>query len=103
MTQAILSGFEQRDIAIDLLERTRADWIQRARIVAHNIIIGRQHYWLGGWVTADDLREVWPVPVGQDARVVGAVFRDKRFVKMGYTATERPSSHSRPIAVFRLR
>lgn len=97
MTQATLTGFDLRDESLDLLERTRADWISRARIVAHNIILRK------GWVTADDLREVWPVPVGQDARVVGAVFRDKRFVKCGYTATERPSSHSRPIAVFRLR
>ncbi len=95
MTQQL--GLFERDQVLDLLERTRADWISRARIVAHNIILRK------GWVTADDLREVWPVPEEFDARVVGAVFRDKRFVKDGYTATERPTSHGRPIAVFRLR
>lgn len=97
MTQATLTGFDLRDESLSLLERTRADWISRARIVAYNIIKNK------GWCTADDLREVWPVPVDWDARVVGAVFRDKMFVKEGYTATERPSSHKRPIAVFRLR
>ena len=97
MQQLALAGFEARDAALDLLERTRADWISRARIVAHNIILRK------GWVTADDLREVWPVPDDWDARVVGAVFRDKRFVKEGYRATERTTSHGRPIAVFRLR
>lgn len=96
MTQATL-GFEARDQSLDLLERTRADWISRARIVAHNIILRK------GWVTADDLREVWPVPDDWDARVVGAVFRDRRFLKIGSTATERVSSHRRPISVFRLR
>lgn len=97
MTQATLTGFDLRDESLDLLERTRADWISRARIVAHNIILKK------GWCTADDVRDVWPVPPDWDARVVGAVFRDKRFIKEGYTATERVSSHGRPIAVFRLR
>lgn len=97
MTQATLTGFDLRDESLDLLERTRSDWISRARIVAHNIILRK------GCVTADDLREVWPVPDAWDARVVGAVFRDRRFLKVGYTATERVTSHSRPIAVFRLR
>lgn len=96
MTQAQL-GFDLRDEALDLLECTRADWISRAKIVAHNIAFKK------GWVTADDLREVWPVPDDWDARVVGAVFRDKRFLKVGSTATERVTSHKRPISVFRLR
>jgi hypothetical protein len=97
MTQATLSGFDLRDSALNLLERTRADWILRARGVAHNIILRK------GWVTADDLREVWPVPDGWDCRVVGAVFRDRRFLKIGTTVTERVTSHGRPISVFRLR
>lgn len=97
MTQATLTGFEARDKSLDLLARTRHDWISRARVVAHNIIVRK------GWVTADDLREVWPVPVGLDARVVGAVFRGSMFEKMGTTATERVSSHGRPISVFRLK
>ncbi len=96
MTQLILDGLAQRDQALNLLERTRGEWVERARIVAENICRVK------GWVTVDDLREVWPVPPDWDARVVGTVFRDKRFIKAGYQPTLRASSHSRPIAVFRL-
>ena len=91
------TGKELRDEALERLEERRARWVAEAKDIAERL--ARAH----GTVTADDLRTAYPVPPEYDARVVGAVFKDKRFVKMGYRATSRATSHARPIAVFRLR
>jgi hypothetical protein len=91
------AGRAGRDAALNTLETARSDWLLRAR---HEAIMHCLQY---GRVTADDVRQRCPVPEGWDARVVGAVFRDKRFRQVGVTQTTRAASHCRPIAVFELR
>ncbi|TEU01987.1 MAG: hypothetical protein E3J29_00215 [Dehalococcoidia bacterium] len=95
--QLALDGLQRRDDALELLEKNRAMWLFNARNVA--AMVCRLH----GQVMADDIRARCPIPEGWDHRVVGAVFSDRRFVKMGYQATERPEAHARPIAIFKLR
>ena len=95
--QQLSLGLSERDAALDALEQSRPAWVFRAKEAA---VWHAKEY---GYVTADTLRVLCPVPEGQDARIVGAVLKDKRLVKVSYTPTQRASSHARPIAVFRLR
>ena len=90
-------GLRQRDAALDTLEDTRARWVAAALVIAERLAR------VNGTVTADSLRAAFPVPADYDARVVGAVLRNRRFVRVGYRATSRATSHARPIAVFKLR
>ena len=93
MTQQL--GFELRDKALERLEMSRAHWIATARNVAR-VVCDEQ-----GFVTADDVRARLPIPSEYDGRVMGAVFCRSMFRKVGYQATMIPTSHGRPIAVFK--
>ena len=95
--QLELDGLQRRDAALKLLERSRSEWLFDARNTAAMVCR------LYGRVTADDIRRRCPIPDGWDPRVVGAVFNDRRFIKVGYRATGRPEAHARPIAVFEFR
>src|SRR3990167_8881839 len=90
-------GFDLRDDAVERLEGSRADWLASARDVARQVC--REQ----GFVTADDVRARLPIPPQYDGRVMGAVFSKSMFRKIGYQATMIPTSHSRPIAVFKVR
>ena len=90
-------GFDLRDRALERLRMSRPEWIAAARRVA--IWVCRRR----GQVTADDVREILPIPPEYDGRVMGAVFCKSLFTKIGYKATTIPTSHGRPIAVFRAR
>lgn len=94
MTTALDQGRKQRDNALELLERTRKQYVRRARAYA----IG--HARLHGSVTADDVRKALPLPEGIDGRVMGAIFNTQALKKIGYTQTKVATSHGRPIAVF---
>ena len=89
-------GRQGRDAALDLLEETRAEWLERARGIACDVAHRK------GYVTADDIHEFCPPPSEFDPRVIGAVFQPRMFVKVGMTQTGRPEAHARPIALFRL-
>ncbi|HLE79709.1 MAG TPA: hypothetical protein VJA25_00270, partial [Dehalococcoidia bacterium] len=75
-------------------ETSRAHWIATARDVALGVCDAQ------GWVTADDVRRLFPIPEEYDGRVMGAVFCKRLFRKVGYQATAVPTSHGRPIAIF---
>lgn len=90
-------ALQLRDEALDLLKQRRRQYVIHARNIAISII---NHE---GQVTVDRLREYYPPPADFDARVLGAVLADKKFEPVGYTPTTRPTSHHRPIRVFRLR
>lgn len=91
------AGREARDEALGALEIARAEWLAKARRIAH---------WLGKdgrIVTCDDVRKLRPIPKEIDGRVMGAVFKKSDWEKVGYTQTAVKTSHARPIAQFRLR
>ena len=90
-------GRAGRDAALGLLERTRADWLVKARYCAF------WRAWASGFVTADDIHRECPIPEGVDPRVMGAVFKSHGFVPDGYVPTKRPEAHARPIRRFVLR
>lgn len=90
-------GRAGRDAALDLLERTRADWLAGARHIAVRIAERNS------FVTADDIHKVFPIPEGVDPRVMGAVFMIPELVADGYVPTTRPEAHYRPIRRFVLR
>ena len=93
MTQQL--GFDLRDQALERLEGSRAHWLATARQVARDVCVEQ------GFVTADDVRARLPIPSEYDGRVMGAVFCKGLFQKVGYQATMIPTSHGRPIAVFK--
>ena len=90
-------GFDLRDQALERLESGRAHWIATARRVARQVCEEE------GFVTADAVRARLPIPPQYDGRVMGAVFCRRLFEKVGYKATTTPTSHGRPIAVFRVK
>ena len=90
-------GRAGRDAALDLLERTRADWLTYARSYA--VLHARLH----GSVTADDIHERWPIPEGVDPRVMGAALKIPELAPDGYVQTKRREAHARPIRRFVLR
>ena len=90
-------GRKERDAALGLLERTRADWLTYARSYA--VLHARLH----GSVCADDIHERWPIPEGIDHRVMGAVLQIKELVPDGYVQTKRRCAHARHIIRFVLR
>ena len=88
-------GSDLRDRALDRLGSNRAEWLNIARGYALQICRRR------GQVTADDVREILPIPPEYDGRVMGAVFCKSLFQKVGYKATTVASSHGRPVGIFK--
>ncbi len=72
-------------------------WLMTARNLAEAIAIEK------GTVTVNDVREACPPPDDDDPRVMGGVFRDKRFTRIGYRNSRRRACHGRPIGIFALR
>ena len=68
------------------------EWLTRAREVANTIALQR------GSVTADDVREILPVPNGVDGRTMGSVFNGMKCI--GYEKSRRDTCHRRPIGRF---
>lgn len=89
-----LDGPALRDQALDLLERTRAEWIEKARYEAWRVIL------FNGEVSADDIHKACPVPEGMDHRVMGAVFRGGHFRVLRYQPSRRAINHARIIPVW---
>ena len=70
-------------------------WLAKARMCAV------KHAENHGFVTSDDVLEY--VGACQSPSVAGAIFKDSRFTKTGYTPSTRPTTHGRAIAVWRLK
>ena len=81
---------------LPLFEQSRAAWLAEARLVALKICKKR------GYVTADEVRKVCPIPPGIDPRVMGAVFIRSLFRKVAYVNSARRTCHGRPIAIFEM-
>jgi len=87
---------ETKQIAMNLFEMTRKEFLDYARWIAKDICRKKGH------VTSDDVREFAKLPPNIDGRVYGAIFSGDEWIKTGYTQTKIKSSHGRPIAVFTL-
>ena len=81
-----------KQIALDLFEKTRAEWLKAARSARDEVLLCK------GEVCADDIWRVCPPPAYADPRVMGAVFNGLKCV--GYRKSERKECHNRPIGVF---
>lgn len=84
-----------KEEALSLLEEKRSEFLALCRKEALRI------YLENGQVTIDDVRDVVELPSDIDGRVFGAVFNSKSWERIGYTTTKRPTSHRRPIAIFK--
>lgn len=80
---------------MSLFEENREGLLVWARNVARQL--ARQQ----GTVTIDDVRR--RIEVGQevDKRVFGAVFMGKKWECVGYKKSTVPTSHSRPVGIWR--
>jgi hypothetical protein len=70
-------------------------WLAKARQYAV------KHATSHGYVTSDDVLAT--IGVCQSPSVAGAIFKDSRFTKTGYTPSRRETTHGRDIAVWRLK
>jgi len=86
-----------RDLGLDQLEGHYPRWLDRARVVAEEICRRR------GTVTADDIREVLPIPEGVHPNTMGAVFRNSQFEFVGWERSAQPQRHANRIGRWRLR
>ena len=77
------------------LQISHGVWLAKARQYAV------KHAENHGFVTSDDVLET--VGACQSPSVAGAIFRDSRFTKTGYTPSRRPTTHGREITVWRLK
>jgi hypothetical protein len=83
-----------KEEALELLERTRADYLSRARYAAM-----RLYQRTGNPVCVDDVRRVVPPPASVDPRVMGAIFSGKQWLAVGFTVA-KGHCHARPIRMF---
>ena len=82
--------------ALDRLEEKGHIWLTQARAVA------RDHALRFGRVTADDVIAQIGKPDGHHHNLIGAIFANGEFVRVGYTQTKRPEGHARVIGVWRI-
>ncbi len=75
----------------------RVLWLAQARQAA--AAIAREK----GSVTIDDVRALCPPPDTADPRILGRVFHDERFARIGFRNSARRACHGRPIGIFCLR
>ena len=84
----IVKGWESRPVLKDWLEELRAwAWTTAS-------IYGR--------VTSDDVRHHFKIEkgIGYENQIMGGVFRDKRFKRIGYRSSSFPGSHGRTISIW---
>jgi hypothetical protein len=87
---------QERDDALALLEKCRAEYLAIARAKAREIAVK------AGRVTVDDVRAACPPPSAVDPRVMGAIFNTPEWQKVGYCNSKRRACHKRPISIFQL-
>ena len=72
-------------------------WLGQARRVAREVCREK------GSVTSDDVLAVVGLPNGVHHNVVGTIFKERCWVRVGFTQTKRPEGHARLIGVWRLK
>jgi hypothetical protein len=92
----LTSGRDMRDRQLDIFEQRDHQFLERCRALA--VLICKQH----GQVSINDIRAIIDVPPGVHPSVLGAVFRTKQFVRVGYTEAAHPQAHARVVRVYSL-
>ena len=92
----LTSGRDMRERQLDIFEQRDHQFLERCRALA--VLICRQH----GQVSINDIRAIIDVPPGVHPSVLGAVFRTKQFVRVGYTEAAHPQAHARVVRVYSL-
>lgn len=96
----IHEGELRKETAHGLLKAHRAAFIRRVQRAYLTIALER------GVVTADDVREIVPLPEGVSPKACGPapgeLAKAGALRADGYTKSCRPKAHARPIAIWRL-
>jgi hypothetical protein len=92
-----LEGRAIKERQLDMFEQRDHLFLERCRSLA--TLICRER----GQVSINDVRQFITVPPGVHPSVLGAVFRDKRFRKVGLTEASHPQAHARIIRVYKLK
>ena len=90
-------ALKRRDLALDGLEDKYPDFLARARHVA--VVIAEKE----GEVTADDVRELLPIPANVHHNAMGSVFRESRWKRIGWRKSSQPQRHANRVGIWRLR
>lgn len=104
MTAQLAIEWQERERVLDSLERCRVRLVCEARAVARELALAE------GMVTSPEVlaelrrRGLGPDLNRVDARFMGPVFRGSEWERIGWlSGPQSPGSHSRPVAVWRLR
>jgi hypothetical protein len=93
-------GEQRKRFALALLADTRRALIRRASRALLDLLLQT------GTATADQLRELVPLPEGVNPKVFGAVFAglaEKNLIRQfGFEPSRRPEAHRRPVGVWQL-
>ena len=92
-----LEGRAIKERQLDIFEMRDHEFLERCRSLAAMVCRER------GQVSINDVRQFIEVPPGVHPSVLGAVFRDKRFTKVGLTEASHPQAHARVIRVYKLK
>ena len=92
----LAQGRAVKQVQLDIFEQRDHEFLERCRSLARLICRER------GQVSINDVREFITVPSGVHPSVLGAVFRNKEFQRVGYTEAVHPQAHARVIRVYQL-
>lgn len=90
-------GRALRDSQLALFELGYSAFLELCRDEAAKIATQR------GQVSINDVREVVELPWNVSPNVFGAVFKDRRFVPVGFAQASHPGAHARVIRVYKLK
>jgi hypothetical protein len=92
-----MSKFSSKESALSHFEKTRKEFLEECREVARKVCERK------GYASIDDVREMVKTPKGVSPKIYGAVFNTKEWQPIGYTRTQRSSSHGRIVGVYEQR
>jgi hypothetical protein len=89
-------GRAMRDAQLNLFQARDAVFLARCRALAVEICRTQ------GTVCINDIRAQITLPAEMHPSVLGAVFRSKQFMAVGYTEASHPQAHARVIRTYQL-
>jgi hypothetical protein len=92
----LFSGEELKKAGIQRVIENNADYVAEARLMARRVAEAR------GYVSSDDIQELFPPPPWAHHNVMGAVFADPMFKPVKFVRSSRPSAHGRMIRLYKV-
>lgn len=83
--------------AKDRMATQNEEWLDRARSMMVSVIMKK------GWCSSDDCWDICPPPADAHPSVMGCLFDDRRFVRIGDMLSKRPSARGRRISTYELK